>query len=513
MMKAYRTQRMLVALLAAAMFSAAAVAQMQTSSSLSADTLYGSVTSTQPVAAVLPLSLDDAIRRGLQNNLQIVLATQNQRAASGERLEAINYLLPTVTWQAQRSRNQINLEAQGFRSNLFASFPPGFLPPSAIANFQPLVTVNVVSAQADLRQTLFDLRSIELYRAAKQEIRAVDFSLQSSRGAVIQLVGDSYLLALADEANVANAKSLLATNAEILRQVTLEHQAGTAAKLDELRARVQYQQQEQVVIAQQDTFEKAKVALNREIGLPADQTIQLTDATPYAGLEVMPLDAALRIAYVNRQEYLRLQAKLRSAELQSRAARYERVPTINFKGNYGVTGTVGGIYHGTFLAEGTLNVPLFREAKFRGDRDVANAAASSAMAQLASYRTEIEAQIRKSMLDVAATEQLVTVARSNVDLAHASLDDTTERFRNGISDDLPVVEAQASLAAAQTQLVNSLYQYDEAKLALARSVGIIDRQYRAYLGTASQTPASDGLAYPRSSRSLPPAEQDQRDGQ
>ena len=47
------------------------------------------------------------------------------------------------------------------------------------------------------------------------------------------------------------------------------------AKLDELRARVQYQQQQQVVIAQQNAFEKAKVDLNREIGLacrPADPT-------------------------------------------------------------------------------------------------------------------------------------------------------------------------------------------------------------------------------------------------
>ncbi len=492
-------------MLATLISSVAAVAQVESSPSLDPNALYGSVTTAPPITTVLPLSLDEAIRRGLQHNLQIVLATEDQREASGVGLEAINYLMPTITWQAQRSRNQINLEAQGFRASVLGSFPPGFLPPSAIANFQPLVTVNVVSAQASLRQTLFDLNSLELYRAAKQEIRAVDFAFQSSRGGVIQTVGDSYLLALADAANVANAKSLLTTNAEILRQATLQHQAGTAAKLDELRARVQYQQQEQVVIARQNAFEKAKVALNREIGLAADQPIQLTDETPYAGLEVMPLDQALQEAYTNRQEYLRLQARLRSADLQKRAARFERVPTLNFNGNYGVMGTVGGLYHGTFMAQGTLNIPLFREAKFRGDRDVADAAASNAMSQLANFRTEIEAQIRDSMLDVAATDQLVKVARSNVDLAHASLNDTTERFQNGIADDLPVVEAQASLAAAQTQLVNSLYRYDVAKLALARSVGIIDRQYRAYLGTSNFAADSSGLRYPHSG-SPPPAE-------
>jgi len=216
------------------------------------------------------------------------------------------------------------------------------------------------------------------------------------------------------------------------------------------------------------------------------------------------------VAYANRQEYLRLQAKLRSAQLQSRAARYERLPTLTFDGNYGVTGTVGGLYHGIFQAQGSLNIPLFKEAQFRGDRDVADAQARTAKAQLASFKSDIEAQIRESMLDVAATEQLVTVARSNVDLAHSALSDTTERFRNGIDNDLPVVQAQASLATAEAQLVNSLYQYDEAKLALARSVGIIDRQYRAYLGPANQAILSSDLGNSGGS-ALAPAEQDQHE--
>ncbi len=501
------------ALLAAVIFPAAAMAQTLSAPTLPADSISGSVTTAPPTATVLQLSLDDAIRRGLEHNLQLTLASQNQRAASGERLVAINALMPTITWEAERSRNQINLAAEGFSVGILSKFPPGFLTPAEIASFQPLVTVNEVDAQATLKQTLFDLRSFELYRAAKQEIRAVDFSFLSVRGAVIQTVGDSYLLALADQANVANAKGLLATDAEILRQATLEHQAGTVAKLDELRARVQYQQQEQTVIAQQDALEKSKVALNRQIGLPADQPIRLTDATPYARLEIMPLADALQLAYANRQEYLRLQAKLRSAQLQSHAARYERLPTLTFDGNYGVTGIVGGLYHGTFLAQGSLNVPIFKEAQFRGDRDVADAQRANAMSQLASFRTEIEAEIRDSMLDVGAMEQLVTVARSNVDLAHASLSDATVRFQNGIDDDLPVVQAQASLAAAETQLVNSLYQYDKAKLALARSTGIIDRQYRAYLGPAvlQTTKSSDFGDSLRSTQA--PSEQDQHNGQ
>jgi outer membrane protein TolC len=47
---------------------------------------------------------------------------------------------------------------------------------------------------------------------------------------------------------------------------------------------------------------------------------------------------------------------------------------------------------------------------------------------------------------------------------------------------LPLVTAQASLAAAESNYVQSLYQYNVAKLALARSAGVVEQQYRAYLG-------------------------------
>lgn len=467
--------------------SYATKAQVRGNSSSADNTLYGSVSTARTTATPIPLSLDDAIRRGLQHNLEVALAAQDRRNAMGIRLQVINALMPTVTYSASRSRLQFNLAAEGFRPSVFASFPPGLIPASALANFQPVVTANVVQAQANLTQTLFDLRSFELYRAAKQEIRAVDYSYGSAQGDVIQGVAGSYLLALADESNVADAKGLLATNAEILRQATLKHQAGVSAKLDEMRARVQYQQQEQLLIARQNQLKKDKITLKREIGLPADQGIQLTDETPYADLTVMPLNQALQTAYTHRQVYLRLQSKLRSAQYQSRAARFERLPTLSFNGNYGVTGTVGSLYHGTFLAQGTLNVPIFREAKFRGDRDVADAATKEIMAQLAGLKNQIDAELRDNMLDIAAAQQLVQVARSNVDLSHTSLNDATDRYKNGVADDLAVVQAQATLVTAQAQLVNSLYQYNQAKLGLARSLGVLDAQYHNYLGTSLAT--------------------------
>jgi outer membrane protein TolC len=138
--------------------------------------------------------------------------------------------------------------------------------------------------------------------------------------------------------------------------------------------------------------------------------------------------------------------------------------------------------HGDFAAIGTLSVPLFREARLRGDEQSAAAQLSSVNAQLADLRTHIDQQVRSALMDVDATGKLVEVARSNVDLATRALSDETDRVNAGVDDNLPLVDAQAKLSAAQSNLIESLYQFNLSKLALARAAGVLEQQYRVYLG-------------------------------
>ena len=72
-----------------------------------------------------------------------------------------------------------------------------------------------------------------------------------------------------------------------------------------------------------------------------------------------------------------MQQQIRSAELSLRSALHERLPSLNFSGYYGVQGVSGGVFHGVFSAQGELDVPIFREARFRGDRITADAQLSS----------------------------------------------------------------------------------------------------------------------------------------
>ncbi len=381
-------------------FLSAGMMPAQTANQSSAQNpYYGSVTIVKPTDGVKPLTLDEAIGMGIEHNLALIEAREQEQSVKAQSLESLQTLLPTVTAQADSGAHQINLAALGFSSSLLGKVAPLF-PDFNLSAFPSVVKVNVTDAMVNYSQTLFSLPNIDRYRAAKANVVAAYFSKQSSRGLVVLTVGNAYLQTLALGAQVDNAQALLQADQVLLNQTVAEHQAGTAANLDELRARVQFQTQQQAVISAEVNFKKAKIALNREIGLPAEQEINLTDAEPYADLAVMNIDQAKEIAYRSRQDYQSLQAQVRAAQLQRKAARWERLPTLDFQGNYGVTGVTGGLYHGTFVAAGSVNLPLFQEAKFRGDSGVAAANLTNLMQQLAALKEQINQQLRDSILDV-----------------------------------------------------------------------------------------------------------------
>ena len=460
---------------------AASYAQGQNPSSAT-NPYYGSITVEPVTSEPLRLSLDQAVAMGLKNNLGLKEAENNEKQLRGEKNEALQEFLPTLILSGATGVYQHNLAALGFSPGIigeFSSFFPGGKVPSQV----PFITRDdLTQGQISFSQTLFSGPVIAGYKAAGAAERAAYFAKMSARGEVVQQVASAYLHAIAAASEVDNAKALEAEDQVSLNHAHDAHEAGTVANLDELRARVQLQTQQQVRINAETAVEKDLILLKREIGVAPGQRIVLTDPAPYSDLAAQTPEEVRTIAYKNRQDYQNLQNQAVEYKAIHNAYRSQRLPTLSLGGNYAVSDVSGVGTHGNFVAQGTVNIPLFREAKLRGDVEASHAQLEAIDDQLADLRSHIDQQVRSALLDVNASAQLITVARSNVELATRELSDETDRVNAGVDDNLPLVTAQASLASAQSNLVESLYQYNLSKLALARSAGILEQQYRDYLG-------------------------------
>ncbi|MGC9157828.1 MAG: TolC family protein [Terracidiphilus sp.] len=461
--------------------SAVVFAQAPNPSS-SENPFFGSVTLLPASDTALRLSLDGAVRRGLENNLGLREAEIGEKTLRGEKNEALQQFLPTITLGGETGVHQQNLVALGFGPNVIQTFAPifpgGVVPP----NLSFITRYDLTQGVIHFDQTLFSGPVIAAWKAAGAAERAARDARLDAREEVVQQVASSYLRAVAAASEVDNARALEAADQVLFSQAQAKHAAGTVPRLDELRAHVQLQAQQQALLTAQNSLAKDLILLKREIGLDPGQKITLTDPAPYGDLTAETPAELCAVAYRNRRDYRELQNQAIEFHAIHAAYRSQRWPSLSFSGNYAVSQVNDAGTHGNFLAQGTLNFPLFREARLRGDIEASQADLDAVNAQLADLRTQIDQQVRSALLDVDATRRLVAVARSNVALATRALADEIDRVNAGVDDNLPLVTAQATLASAQSNLVESLYQYNLSKLELARAAGIIESQYRVYLG-------------------------------
>lgn len=431
-----------------------------------ASSYQGSVPTGEVSPQPLDLSLDDAIQRGLRNNLGVILSGTQTSEARGQRLSQLQSLLPDVEFNGKIAVQQVDLAAVGLRG-------PGF--PVVIGPF------GYMDLRATLTWSLVDVTSLRNYLATKHNLASAQLSAQDARDLVVLTVGNAYLLVLADETLVTSVEAQVKTSQVSLDQAIANHEAGTAPKLDELRARVDYQSLQQQLIVAKNGVEKDKLALARVIGLPLAQTFNLSDTAPYSAFDQIDVDTAIRDAQTNRKDLAAMVEKTQAATQQRKAATADRYPKVVAEGDYGLIGVNFGSSNGTGNAQATLTVPIFKEYGLRGEAEVAQAQLDTQQAQLSDMKAQVNADVRDALLDIASAQKQVEVSRSNVDLANEALSEAQQRYANGVSDNLAVSDAQRSVARANSDYVASLYRHNVAKLSLARALGAA-QNYKNYLG-------------------------------
>lgn len=447
--------------------SAQTIQTSQPTSAPSAPTQFqGSVTEGQATGQVLNLTLDDAIQRGLRNNLGVILSGLQTAEARANRLSALQSLLPTVDANFKEAVMQVDLAAQGLRI-------PGF--PTIVGPF------GFTDLRAYLSWSLVDVKSLRNYLAARHDFAASQLTAEDARQMVILTVGNAYLLMLADEAELQSVDAQVSTAKLALDQAVASHQAGTSPLLDELRARVAYQSFQQQQIVAQNRLDKDRLSLARTIGLPLDQKLELADKQPYQAFDQVDLQAALQQAHLNRKDLQAMVEQTRAAEEMRKAATADRYPRLTANVDYGDIGVNLRHSHGTVDATGAVSVPVFKEFALRGDAQQAQAQLDTQRAQLSDRNAQVDADVRDALLDIESAQRQVEVARSSVDLADEALKEAQQRYVAGVDDNLAVTQAQQSVAQAHEQLVGSQYRHNIAKLSLARALGAAEN-YKSYLG-------------------------------
>jgi len=431
---------------------------------------YGGSVPGKLVPGVLPVSLDDAINRGLRQNLGALLLTSDIKGARGQRWEALSALLPHVTASPFVDESQINLVEFGFTGKVV----PGVHLPSSVGPF------SYFDSRLAMSQTLFDWKAINSNRAAKQNVKSAEYNYKDARDLVVLAVGYTYLEAIADAARIETAEAQVATAQALADQAADQVTAGTSPQIDALRAKVELQTRQQQLIQAKNNYSIQKLTLARVIGLAPGQEYELTDKSPYQPFEGIMLEDALKRAYASRSDYQAALANVRAAEYEKKAASAGYLPSLGFNADYGAAGSHPSTATQVYDLKGTLNIPIFLGGSVHGDVLQAEARLEQSREQLDNLKAQIDADVRTAIFNLESSAEQVRVARSNIDLSEETLTQSRDRFTAGVTDTVEVVQSQEAVASAHEQYINSLYNFNFSKISLARALGIAEEGVKGY---------------------------------
>jgi outer membrane protein TolC len=330
-------------------------------------------------------------------------------------------------------------------------------------------------ARLSANMTLFDFSAWKRLDAAKTGIAAAQAEAEAVRNNVADAVARAYVNAIRAEAALRTAQANL-TLAESLRKLAFDQkEAGTGTGIEVLRAEVQManERQRQTLLANE--ARRAHLQLARLLNLGMDRELELTDSLAMPEANVPKFEEALKAAQENRKDLsaqtLREQFTRRSYD----AVRWERLPSVQAFGDFGAIGLDVESAVPTRAYGATLRLPIFDG----GRRDARRAEAAISLRQdelrTQDLRKQVELEVRLALDGITSAAQQVTVAEEGVQLAERELAQAQRRYAGGVTSNIEIVDAQTRTERARDNRVMALFQYNQARIDLATSMGAIHR--------------------------------------
>lgn len=475
-------------------------------------------TTTQIPGAVLSISVDEAVRLALQNNLGIEAERLGPQIASLNVAQARAAYAPllfstttksnsdrppsdflsgtggTITSGSMRSNvgvgqnvkwggGQYSVSFLGTRSTTsgFAAFNPNLGANFDASYTQPLLrNFKIDSFRQQLMQSrnAEQIADLDLRQRVAQITRGVRSAYYSLVGAISGLEVASQSLALANQQLKNNKRKV---------------EVGTMAQIDILEAEAEVARVEETVILAETQIRSAEDALRALVLNPSRPDFWTTKIEPAEqptlAARQIDIDAAVAKALMDRTDLAALKKRVESTDISVEYLKNQKLPEVNLLANYGVVGIAGTQIdwdYSTFT-ELSRSQRSFSDAlrdvfgnnfrswsfQFVVRYPIGTSAADAALAstrlqrqqQLTTIRElemQITTQVRDAGRQVTTSLQRVESTRKARELAERRLEAEQKRLDVGMSDTFRVFQVQRDLANAKRSEVLAVIDYNRA---------------------------------------------------
>lgn len=341
---------------------------------------------------------------------------------------------------------------------------------------------------------------------AESNLAIAKTDLQTRLVNVLQTVEDAYwdLVSAKEQAKVARQSLDLAQ--QLYEQNRIKIDVGTMAPIELVNAEAQVASREVDIINADSAVLAAEDRLKTVLNLPVSewtQTMIPTDELTTDAIETN-FERDLGTAMTARPEIISDMESERQAQIGLKVARNELLPTLSISGRYQVSGNaspipIGQDENGNFIFSTVSNNEVWEEIinqdlpswnvtlaatirPFNKQGRLNKARAEMTLRQNAvnadQTRLLILQDVRAAIRDLQSGFKAIQASENSLKFQRENLKAEEQKFKNGLSTNYEVQQAQNSLATAESNLINSRVTYRKNVVNYYKALGTLNKIHK-----------------------------------
>lgn len=396
------------------------------------------------------LGIEEALRIALEKSPTIISERQAINKAKGSMVQAKGNFLPSLTLSGE------------YEDGRYVSVSSGDRTDSASAGL--VLTENLYAGG----------KHSALKRQSKAELSQAESSIREAEEALAVDIYDAFYSVLLARETVAAAQDAVDTSKKHVSEVKHMLRLGLANNLEVIRAEQQLSSNEASLASANGSLASSRINLLNLMGLsPA------SDYHPKGSLKMDVPDGSAKVS-VEIAERFRADAEVLEKQIaiqkeQIEIARSAVRPQVDLS----LSLDYANPYHNqdrtedSWTATLSVDVPLYDRGQARGSVMQAQASQEQNVQALAKKYLDIASEVEIAWIEIADSEVEVKAYDKALHLARESLRLSQIGYREGVTPQLDLLEAQSNLTSARKDYSQSLFNHLMNIVSLKRAEGIL----------------------------------------
>lgn len=417
------------------------------------------------------LSLRQCIDYGLKHHRSTVVYRNDQDAARYKSKEALAGYLPSVNLNGTIDDN-IKVQQQVIPAGVFG-------PTDLKVAFTKKFNSNAV-AQVD--QTIFDQSLLTGLKANKVAIQQAQLSSEQNDETIIYNISNAYYQIFVYRQQLNLLQSNRDTYQQQLNISKLQLEKGVATESDVNKIQVNYNNTSSQILVAESDLELAQNQLKNAMGYSLGDTLQIqnfvlddpaADQTQATFQDFASFRASNRTDYKLAEVNIALldidQARIRATGLPKLTA-YVRYGYIGFGDNLGQSFSSVSDYSAIGVK---LAIPIFDGFKRNAQYNQARLKQVNARENLKIDQESFQLEYDNARTKLIKAQSSMDNDKRNIGLAESVFKSTDLQYQKGVTGLTDWLNSQYSLKEAQSNYLNSLYNYLIARIDLEKANGTL----------------------------------------